>query len=210
MTADTNITLALLNSIWRAFDETKRSRMHTAELLSELLDMDEGRWREARHGQPITAYYLRDNLGYMLPSNADEIAPRRWRDGSTHQQYGYDILHFKEAFQRYLGKGLPGMSAEKEGRRTARKTTQKHPSHPSHPSRSQKLVSLQILTPSWMRTGRLSWIRHGEGEGADLPARVSQTPIRLRRPARYPARKNTRKMRQLRQMRRTRRMRRMV
>ena len=82
MTADTNITLALLDAIWRAFDETKRSRMHTAELLSELLDMDEGRWREARHGQPITAYYLRDNLGDMLPSNAEEIAPRRWREGS--------------------------------------------------------------------------------------------------------------------------------
>jgi hypothetical protein len=115
MTADTNITLALLDAIWRAFDETKRSRMHTAELLSELLDMDEGRWREARHGQPITAYYLRGNLGDMLPSNADEIAPRRWRDGSAHQQYGYDILHFKEAFQRYLGKGLPDMDSEKEG-----------------------------------------------------------------------------------------------
>ena len=106
MTADTNITLALLDAIWRAFDETKRSRMHTAELLSELLDMDEGRWREARHGQPITAYYLRDNLGDMLPSNAEEIAPRRWREGSGNPQFGYDVLHLKEAFQRYLGEGI--------------------------------------------------------------------------------------------------------
>jgi hypothetical protein len=112
MTADTNITLALLDAIWRAFDETKRSRMHTTELLSELLDMDEGRWREARSGQPITAYYLRDNLGDMLPSNAEEIAPRRWREGTAHQQYGYDILHFKEAFQRYLGRELPGQVAD--------------------------------------------------------------------------------------------------
>jgi hypothetical protein len=117
MTADTNVTLALLDAIWRAFDETKRPRLHTADLLSELLDMDEGRWREARHGQPITAYYLRDNLGDMLPSNAEEIAPRRWREGSGNPQFGYDVLHLKEAFQRYLGKGLPGEGAEKDGKR---------------------------------------------------------------------------------------------
>ena len=70
--------------------------------------MDEGRWREARHGQPITAYYLRDNLGDMLPANAEEIAPRRWREGSGNPQFGYDVLHLKDAFQRYLAKGLPG------------------------------------------------------------------------------------------------------
>ena len=114
MAADTNITLALLDAIWRAFDETKRSRIHTSELLSELLDMDEGRWREARHGQPITAYYLRDSLGGLMPSTPESVAPRRWREGSAHQQYGYDVLHFEEAFQRYLGKGLPGASAEKD------------------------------------------------------------------------------------------------
>ena len=108
MTADTNTTLALLDAIWRAFNETKRPRMHTADLLSELLDMDEGRWREARHGQPITAYYLRDNLGDMVPANAEEIAPRRWREGSGNPQFGYDVSHLKEAFERYLGKGLPG------------------------------------------------------------------------------------------------------
>jgi Protein of unknown function (DUF3631)/Toprim domain len=112
MTADTNITLALLDAIWRAFNESKRTRMHTAELLSELCDMDEGRWREARHGQPITAYYLRDNLGDMLPANAEEIAPRRC---SANAQFGYDIRHFKEAFQRYLGKGVPGADVDKDG-----------------------------------------------------------------------------------------------
>ena len=125
MTADTNITLALLDAIWRAFDDTKRSRMHTAELLSELLDMDEGRWREARHGQPITAYYLRDNLGDMLPSNAEEIAPRRWREGSGNPQFGYDALHLKEAFQRYLGKGLPGVGADKDTEENSAQKDQK-------------------------------------------------------------------------------------
>jgi Protein of unknown function (DUF3631) len=114
MTADTNITLALLDAIWRAFDETKRPRLHTADLLSELLDMDEGRWREARHGQPITAYYLRDNLGDMLPANAEEIAPRRWSVGSANPQYGYDVQHFRHAFERYLGKGLPGVAKKNE------------------------------------------------------------------------------------------------
>jgi Protein of unknown function (DUF3631)/Toprim domain len=165
MAADTNITLALLDSIWRAFDETKRSRMHTAELLSELLDMDEGRWREARHGQPITAYYLRDNLGDMLPSNADEIAPRRWRDGSTHQQYGYDLLHFKEAFQRYLGKGLPGMSAEKEA---APHSTQDDPktSVSSVPSISEPETALPSdtypeLDANWKIELDTAWRRRG-------------------------------------------------
>jgi hypothetical protein len=51
----------------------------------------------------------------MLPSNAEEIAPRRWREGSGNPQFGYDVLHLKDAFQRYLGKGLPGAGAEKDG-----------------------------------------------------------------------------------------------
>jgi hypothetical protein len=79
----------------------------------------------------------------MLPSNADEIAPRRWCEGSAHQQYGYDVLHLKDAFQRYLGKGLPGQTVRKEGaepeqdtapEQTAREKTKKHPPHPPHPS----------------------------------------------------------------------------
>jgi hypothetical protein len=44
LTADTNVTVALLDAIWRAFDETGRTRLHTEELLSEIKDMDEGRW----------------------------------------------------------------------------------------------------------------------------------------------------------------------
>ena len=154
MTADTNITLALLDAIWRAFDETKRPRLHTADLLSELLDMDEGRWREARHGQPITAYYLRDNLGDMLPSNAEEIAPRRWREGSGNPQFGYDILHLKEAFQRYLGKGLPE-AVKETGRksRTARKMTQNHPTHPTIRHMARKARIFQPLTAGRMPVG---------------------------------------------------------
>jgi hypothetical protein len=139
MTADTNITLALLDAIWRAFDETKRPRLHTANLLSELLDMDEGRWREARHGQPITAYYLRDNLGDMLPANADEIAPRRWREGSGNPQFGYDVLHLKDAFQRYLGKGLPAVVKESGAQKqNDAQKDQKSSDTSAHPTPSQE------------------------------------------------------------------------
>jgi hypothetical protein len=134
MTADTNVTLALLDAIWRVFDETKRMRLSTDELLRELKNMDEGRWSEEHRGKPITAYYLRDNLGDMLPANAEEIAPRRWREGTMGLQSGYNILHFEDAFQRYLGKGLPGASVGKGGSgQTARENTPKHPEHPAHP-----------------------------------------------------------------------------
>ena len=116
MARDTNVTLALLDAIWRAFGESKRSRMHTANLLSELLDMDEGWWREARHGQPITSYFLRDSLEDMLPPDPEAIAPRRWREGAGNPQFGYDVLHFKDAFQRYLGRGLPVQVADEAQR----------------------------------------------------------------------------------------------
>ena len=134
MTADTNVTLALLDAIWRVFDETKRLRMPTEELLSELKDMDEGRWSEEHRGKPITAYFLRDTLGDMVPANAEKIAPRRWVTGSI-KHWGYDVLHLEDAFLRYLGKGLPGGKADKGvvSGQTARENTQKHPVHPVHP-----------------------------------------------------------------------------
>ena len=134
MTADTNVTLALLAAIWRAFDETKLLRMHTEALLSELLGMDEGRWKEEQHGRPITAYYLRDNLGDMLPANAEEIAPRRWREGTANPQWGYDVLHFKDAFLRYLGKGMPGADAGKGGAQSSAQNDPKTSDTSAHPA----------------------------------------------------------------------------
>jgi hypothetical protein len=134
--ADTNVALALLDAIWRVFDETKSTRILTDKLLSELHSMDEGRWKEEHHGKPITSYFLRDTLGDMVPANAEEIAPRRWREGAADKQGGYHVLHFADAFERYLRKGLPGAGVGKgDGpERTARENDQKHPAHPAHPA----------------------------------------------------------------------------
>ena len=123
MTRDTNLTLAVLDAVWRVFDGTKRQRMHTKDLLAELLDMDEGKWREANQGKAITEWFLRDSFGDMLPANAEEIAPRRWREGQGNQLNGYDVRHFEGAFQRYLGKKLPSRTAEGDSARNAHKTS---------------------------------------------------------------------------------------
>ena len=158
--AEQNVTLALLDAVWRVFNETGLSRLYTADLIIELRDRDDGRWSEAHHGGPITPYYLRDNLTGLLPPNPEAVAPRRWRGPGGTQQFGYDVLHFKDAFQRYLGRGLPGQAADKgetrareqkqdreqdaepekdrASKRSARKEARSRPPHPPHPSQDAK------------------------------------------------------------------------
>ena len=101
---------ALLAALWRVFaaDISNPRRLHTVDLIPKLLNEDEGRWCVANRGQPIDEYYLRRELkGYVIPQ--DKEAPlRQWRPpGYPTKRWGYHELHFRDAFSRYLGKGLP-------------------------------------------------------------------------------------------------------
>ena len=60
----------LLDAIWRVFaaETTDPRRLHTSELVSELMDLDEGRWRVANKGKPIDEYYLRSKLEGLRPA----------------------------------------------------------------------------------------------------------------------------------------------
>jgi Protein of unknown function (DUF3631) len=104
----------LLDAIWRvlAAEKTDPRRIHTSDLIAKMMNIDEGRWRTANHGRAIDEYYLRSKLkDYVTLSNNVEgtkMPPRQWRSqGSPIPKWGYHELHFRDAFLRYLGKGLP-------------------------------------------------------------------------------------------------------
>jgi hypothetical protein len=104
----------LLEAIWRVFnaETTDPRRMHTLDLVGKLLNLDDGRWRVEHKGKPIDEYYLRSKLrGYVTPPDKggkNGMPSRQWRPpNSTIHKWGYHELHFRDAFQRYLGEGLP-------------------------------------------------------------------------------------------------------
>jgi Protein of unknown function (DUF3631)/Toprim domain len=111
---------ALLAAIWRvlAADKSTPRRMHTLDLLTKLLNEDEGRWFTAgKGGKQIDEYYLRSKLKKLLPTEGEYSEPtsRRWRptgNPSGNPLNGYHELHFADAFERYLGKGLPSGKPE--------------------------------------------------------------------------------------------------
>jgi hypothetical protein len=130
---------ALLDAIWRVFAEDKSNprRMHTNDLIAKLLQEDEGRWYVAnRFGKEINSDYLRERLKKLLPTEADylelqklltdegdraALKSRRWRPAGNpkgNPLYGYYELHFADAFERYLGKGLPSAPLRPPGQTT--------------------------------------------------------------------------------------------
>ena len=107
---------ALLDVIWRVFAASGANprRMHTTDLIGEMIKEDEGRWTTANRGQTIDPYYLREKLKRLLPTEGEysKTASRRWRTAPTgNPKFGYHELHFANAFERYLGKGLPSATS---------------------------------------------------------------------------------------------------
>jgi Protein of unknown function (DUF3631)/Toprim domain len=123
---------ALLDAIWRVFaaDKSNPRRMHTNDLIAQLLQEDEGRWYVAnRFGKEINSDYLRERLKKLLPTEADypelqklltdegdraALKSRRWRPAGNpkgNPLYGYYELHFADAFERYLGTALRAATA---------------------------------------------------------------------------------------------------
>jgi hypothetical protein len=98
---------SLLDAIWRVFHATKKVRIHTRDLVGELLAMDEGKWKEAYRGGNISEYYIRRHLKGVIPPSAEARADRRWRKGGP-PYWGYHVLHLEDAWKHYLnGRGLP-------------------------------------------------------------------------------------------------------
>jgi N6-adenosine-specific RNA methylase IME4 len=108
----------LLDAVWRVFEASKLPRMLTVDIVTALLDLDEGKWRQVKNGgKAVDEYYLRDRLKDVLPRSKEADKARRWRTAanpSGNRQWGYTLEHhLKEPFLRYLGKGSP-LDAPKE------------------------------------------------------------------------------------------------
>jgi hypothetical protein len=118
--------------------------MHTSEMVQKLMALDDGRWRVANKSKPIDEYYLRDKLkGYVTPQGKDgaKMPPRQWRPkGYTTMKCGYHELHFKDAFQRYLGRGLPS-EASPEPTEDEKEESSKHTSSSNHSGSSGAIRS---------------------------------------------------------------------
>jgi hypothetical protein len=132
----------LLDAIWRVFaaEATNPRRMHTSDLVQKLMNLDDGRWRVANRGKPIDEYFLRSKLkGYVTPPDKGgeaKIPRRSWRPkGSPTEKWGYHELHFKDAFLRYLGKGLPS-EAPPEQTEDEKDKSSEYPFSPNHPHTS--------------------------------------------------------------------------
>ena len=127
----------LLGAIWDIFaaEVTNPRRMHTQELIVKLSDLDEGRWRVANKGKPVDEWYLRTKLrDYVVKkTEGKEMPPRQWRSPSTgEQRKGYHELHFEDAFERYLGRGLPSATPA-EVKPADKRESSKPSSSPSTP-----------------------------------------------------------------------------
>jgi putative DNA primase/helicase len=103
----------LLRDVWEVFHAKQKPALFTADIRAELITLGESPWVTANHGQAINDNYLRVHLRDFLAVDAETLAPRKWREGNT-QARGFHQLHFKEAFERYLGKGLPCPGPSKE------------------------------------------------------------------------------------------------
>ena len=104
---------ALLDAVWRVFEARKVVKLHTRDLVGELLAMDEGRWKEIYRGGSVTEYYLRRRLQGVITPLDEQRAPRRWRAGGP-PLWGYHVLHVEGAWRHYLnGRGLP-VAVEKQ------------------------------------------------------------------------------------------------
>jgi hypothetical protein len=124
----------LLGDVWEVFRASGKVQMFTRDILSALLALSESPWETANKGQAVNDWYLRSHLRDFLPDDAEKIAPRKWMEGKV-QARGFHELHFKDAFERYLGKGLPSEQQKQTASPAENKAASSGaPSNPSNPS----------------------------------------------------------------------------
>jgi putative DNA primase/helicase len=98
--------VALLEDIWQIFRARGIDRMHTADLVDALKEVDESRWKAVNHGKGVDAYYLRETLKDVLSKTEEAKRAREWRLGERLRK-GYGEIHLEDAWRRYLGKEPP-------------------------------------------------------------------------------------------------------
>jgi putative DNA primase/helicase len=159
----------LLGDVWRVFHEKGVERLFTEELRASLIVLSEAPWETANHGHPINDHDLRKHLHDFLPESAEAIAPRKWREGNK-QARGFHERHFQDAFERYLGKGLPSKepkspSPPPPGQTSSPPGGSNPPSHASHPSRDDE-TSVQTDTYAGTEPPPASVPHPSQGSGA--------------------------------------------
>ena len=104
--ADQNVVTALLASLWEIFADRGAVRLSTPELVSELHQRDEGRWMEANAGKPVSDNFLGKHLKKVIHYTKELRDARQWKAGGRNVR-GYAVVHFEDAWRRYLGRDKP-------------------------------------------------------------------------------------------------------
>jgi putative DNA primase/helicase len=99
---DDDIGPMILEDIRRVFAEGNLSRLHSGDLASALVALEERPWAEWRHGRPLTS----TSLSRLLKPYG--VKSKQLKIGGVNR-FGYDLSDFADAFNRYL-KPLQGPS----------------------------------------------------------------------------------------------------
>jgi hypothetical protein len=100
---DDSIAIMLLTDIKRIFDKSGRDRMHSDDIVNQLIVMDDRPWPEWKHGKPMT----KASLSRLLKPH--KIKPKTVRLGDNILK-GYELKSFQDAFNRYLSVDTPSQN----------------------------------------------------------------------------------------------------
>jgi hypothetical protein len=98
-TDNENISALLLTDIKNIFTENGLDKIHSSDLVTKLIEMEDRPWYEYRHGKPITV----NTLARLL--KPFEIKSKQMRDPQNKQ--GYLLENFEDAFSRYIPTLVP-------------------------------------------------------------------------------------------------------
>ncbi len=92
---DEEIGPMILEDIKRVFENQNREKIHSVDLVAELVEIEGRPWSEWRHGKPLTTTSLARLLKpYRIKSKQLWIA--------RSNRHGYELTSFQDAFDRYL------------------------------------------------------------------------------------------------------------
>jgi hypothetical protein len=94
---DLSVSVRLLADIKTIFEEQGTDRIASGELVGILGAMEDRPWPEWKGGKPIT----QNSLAKLL--KPFWIFPDSVRTSATKTPKGYQLAHFRDAFDRYLG-----------------------------------------------------------------------------------------------------------
>lgn len=92
---DESIGPLILQDIQTIFTEKKWLRVHTSELTTELINLEERPWSDLRHGRPLSG----NSLARLLKPFG--IKSKQISIGNINRN-GYELEGFSDAFKRYL------------------------------------------------------------------------------------------------------------